>query len=102
MNKNTIPCLAFASITLASCGGTPPGVVKANDYGEKWPLTVQEAKIGCETPFIAYVEANGVRYALNGNAIRAGLQKPDDIKKDPSTMFVADFTEKAMQLCKKQ
>lgn len=89
-------------LALAACSAEPPPrsiAVNAADYGDAWPLVALQAQIGCDPPSNAYIEVNGKRYALNGNALRAGLPRPDEIRREPSKIFMADFTEKAMQLC---
>lgn len=94
--------LLFA-LALAACEDAPPAArtltVKSADYGETWPLVVLQAQLGCDPPSTAYIEANGKRYALNGNALRAGMPRPDEIRRDSTKMFMADFTERSMQLC---
>jgi Protein of unknown function (DUF2511) len=92
--------VVFVGFYIASPSTAISGViVKASDYGEAWPLKVAEAHIDCDVPDIAYVEANGTRYALNGGALRSGLPRPDAIRKDSVSILMADFTEKAMQIC---
>ncbi len=41
--------------------------VKASEYGEDWPLTVESAKLCCRFRAV-WVEVNGKRYRLNGTA----------------------------------
>lgn len=100
MNARWILQLALA---LTACTADPPTArtvtVKATDYGDAWPLVAQQAQLGCDPPSTAYIEVNGKRYALNGNALRAGLPRPDEIRREPTKIFMADFTEKSMQLC---
>jgi hypothetical protein len=93
----------IAAVALASgCAEEKkPGVVvvTAAEYGDKWPLNTADARLGCTPPSTAYIEANGKRYALNGKALRDGLPRPDEIRRDVNNVFMADFTERAMQLC---
>lgn len=102
MHNYLIGISAFV-MTMAICGcsaDVKSGVtVSASSYGDKWPLKAEEARLGCDAPDIAYIEVNGTRYALNGGALRSGLPRPDEIRKDANSIFMADFTEKAMQIC---
>ena len=97
----TMFVIAALSVLMTGCSGRDSSVLSAKDYGEKWPLVADSAKIGCDPKSVAWVEVEGKRYALNGNAIRAGLPGADGIKNpaNANTVFVADFTERAMQLC---
>lgn len=96
-------CL-FGCAVLCACGsgdGSAPKKVTESEYGSKWPLVAHEATIGCDPGNVAYAEVEGKKYALNGNAIRAGLSSVDSVKNESakSSLFAADFTERAMQIC---
>lgn len=100
MNAKKI--IAIAALLSACVEAAPPArtiTVKSADYGETWPLVAKEAILGCDQAAIGWIEVGGKRYALNGNALRSGLPRPDGIRKEPTLIFMADFTEKAMQLC---
>ena len=97
-----IGSVLLATILLSGCGKEekPSGIViTAAEYGDRWPLKTSEARLGCEPPSVAYVEVGGKRYALNGKAIRQGMPRPDDIRKDGESFAFADFTKRALQLC---
>lgn len=59
-----------------------PGEVTREEYGEDWPLTVDEAKVRCEGAMAVVVEADGETYALNGVARQAGYPNVDPIWRD--------------------
>jgi len=83
-------------------GGDPlRKTVSAAEYGDRWPLKVDSAVIGCKLPSVRYLEVDGVRYALNGKALTAGMPRADQIRRDPDDYSLADFTERAGELCGK-
>ena len=86
--------LIFAVLmTTAGCneGGTerarpvteePPerGVlVSAAEYGDRWPLTVSEARVELIGSSVAVLHAEGRTYALNGTAQSRGYPRIDPI-----------------------
>ena len=96
--------LLLGSGLLTACDNAPKQkgiLVSDTEYGSQWPLNVPSARLDCEPTSIAYIEVGDKRFALNGNALRAGYQTPDEIRKEPGKIFMADFTEKAMSLCLK-
>lgn len=109
MKYVSVTAASILAALLAGCGGPSENglTVKEADYGDKWPLTVAEAKIGCDNTKdgkrIGYLEANGKRYALNGDAIRSGLPTLEEIQRDKNGMPImhTDFIEKSMELCAK-
>lgn len=38
-------------------------------------------------------------YALNGGGLRAGYPRPDAIRKNPDQVMLADFVERAINIC---
>ncbi|MDE0158688.1 MAG: DUF2511 domain-containing protein [Candidatus Dadabacteria bacterium] len=60
----------FSSVS-ASAGSK---IIKATDYGDKWPLTVSKATLSCHGPGAVYIRANPVPlrpqqyYPVNGLA----------------------------------
>ena len=70
----TMFVIAALSVLMTGCSGRDSSVLSAKDYGEKWPLVADSAKIGCDPKSVAWVEVEGKRYALNGNAIREDFQ----------------------------
>ena len=92
--------LAGGVFALSACGASSdPNLVTESQYGDKWPLTVGEARLDCESPAKAILIADSKTYALNGEAIRAGYLRWDAIGKPGAGMFPADFVEKAMHIC---
>jgi len=73
--------------------------VTAAEYGERWPLKANAAQLGCQGYGERYVQVDGVRYALNGKALSAGMARPDPIQKDGEGFKMADFIERAGNLC---
>ena len=73
--------------------------VTSVEYGDQWPLIADEAILRCEIPDIAYIEVGGMAYALNGGGLRAGFPRGDVIRKDSDNVFMADFIERAMNIC---
>lgn len=86
---------------LSGCGGDDlaPLTVRASEYGDRWPLVAQEARLYCNRMGERYVAVDGATYALNGKALSAGMQRPDAILRAPAASL-ADFTERAGALCK--
>ncbi len=46
----------------------PAGFVRAEDYGDAWPLTVPSGIVDCEDDYAYTFEADGTIYAINGAA----------------------------------
>lgn len=100
MRKNL--CI-LAVLALAACGGEPIAIkVTAAEYGDKWPLNIPEAWLDCDEGNITYIDTGAVKYALNGKALSAGLQRPTPLAKDPNTLVFADFSPRAFEVCKKK
>lgn len=74
-------------------------VITATEYGDKWPLKVQQAAIGCDHPHILYLEVGEKIYALNGKALSAGLPRGDEIAKNGNAVEMSVFIQPAMALC---
>jgi hypothetical protein len=72
--SNIISILIGLTITLFSCTTTTKEqevlkvLVKQEDYGEKWPFTVNEGYVACEEGTYVIFIAHNVKYALNGTA----------------------------------
>lgn len=78
---------------------TKTAVVKAADYGNDWPLAAPEAIIGCEPPTKAFLDLAGRRCALNGKALRSGMDRCDDASKTGNAVAFGVFIETALALC---
>lgn len=94
--------IAAGIALLSGCSGDDlsPLTVRAIEYGERWPLMAQEARLYCNRLGERYVAVDGATYALNGKAQSAGMQRPDAILKDPEVFSLADFVERAGGLCR--
>lgn len=100
MNKRIY---VLAVLALAACEAAPVGVkVTAAEYGDRWPLKADAAWLDCDRPNIAFIEVDNVRYALNGKALSAGLPRNDPLRKDPNIYDLADFNERAFDVCKRK
>jgi hypothetical protein len=106
-----ITCIIVSFIFLSSCGHEGK-LLKKEDYGDKWPLTVDEGYIKCEEGRIVF-ESNGVDYAINGHAHRdkknkdidpiwAADPKFDPQPNDPSPIRIAltPLLDAGKELCK--
>lgn len=56
--------------------------VTKEEFGDKWPLTVDEGEIECKDKFIRLFHHGGKTYALNGIAKSRGFKPIDPIWKD--------------------
>lgn len=91
----------FVTGCLAACSDPAREGVRAADYGDRWPLTAAEAVLGCSRPDIRYLEVNGIRYGINGPALRAGFPEAGQVRKDGASGPLADFIDRAGALCDK-
>lgn len=57
-------------------------MVRADEYGNKWPLTVSEARVVLIDSYVAILHAEGGTYALNGMAQSRGYEPIDPIWRD--------------------
>ena len=57
-------------------------VVTADEYGDKWPLTVSEARVTLIDKYVAVLYAEGETYALNGTAQSRGYAPINPIWRD--------------------
>lgn len=98
MNKNL--CI-LAVLALAGCGGGDPYSMKVTrtEYGPRWPLNVEEARIGCDLGHVAYIAIGDKKYALNGKALSAGLPRPDEVIVPHEGPITADFMERVRPIC---
>lgn len=77
--------------------------VSASEYGETWPFTFDSGQLGCDR-MAAYVEHDGIKYALNGVARGvAGMHPTEEVWKDAATpglkVDIGPMIEKALSLC---
>ncbi len=89
------------ALLVTACGGSPTSVeVSAAELGDKWPLKAEKATLRC-TDGARMVEVDGMAYALNGKALRAGLPRTDSILKNPDIPNLGALTDRAGALCAK-
>lgn len=88
------------SVFLAPYGGDPYSMrVSREEYGERWPLNVDEARLGCNQGDIAYIVVEDRKYALNARALESGLPRPGPVLARQGDNDTADFMEKVARLC---
>lgn len=89
---------AILAALLAACGSGANSLdVTAADFGDAWPLTAPAARLYCTAAGERYMAVDGVTYALNGQALSTGMQRPDAVTKPGSVATV--LTERAGELC---
>lgn len=71
-------------LALIACGGASETgmAVSAADFGENWPLTVEEGILRCEPPGAVVFSTGGKDYAVNGMAATQGYDDIDPIWAD--------------------
>jgi hypothetical protein len=88
------------SMFLAPYGGDPYSMrVSREEYGERWPLNVDDARLGCDQGDIAYIVVEDRKYALNARALESGLPRPDPVLARKGDNDTADFMERVARLC---
>ena len=60
------PFLFF--VACLACDNNPPGYVSRAEFGEKWPLTVDEGELHCSRSKVTFTTTDGKVYAVNGTA----------------------------------
>ncbi len=87
---------------LASCGSSSDQVVKASEFGESWPFNTEQVTLRCIGQ-ARMVEVSGIAYALNGQALDGGLQRPDAVLNGKADNFaqIGKLTERSAALCDK-
>ena len=53
-------------VIIAIACGSDGVMVKEEDYGDRWPLTVPEVELFCKGPYAVYVKLGDNRYGVNG------------------------------------
>lgn len=63
---------AVCAVLLSACSSTPEYKtveVTADQFGDKWPLTVDKGTLHCEPPTrIVFTAPDGQKYGVNGSA----------------------------------
>jgi hypothetical protein len=71
-------------------------LLRANDYGDKWPFTVAEGEVSCRAGSAVVFEVNGKAYAVNGNAKSRGYLPIEPIwRHDPGMIKMQEEIAKA-------
>ncbi|ENX28724.1 YebY family protein [Acinetobacter baumannii] len=102
---------AVAAAFISACSSTPEYQtveVTADQFGDKWPLTVDKGTLHCEPPTrIVFTAPDGQKYGVNGSAANdyvTILEITKDHKIDIGTTFKMDpsiLIEEGMKLCQK-
>lgn len=59
--------LFFLALLFIACGGPAPGHVTRAEFGDRWPLTVDDGTLSCQFNAVIFTR-EGVTYAVNGVA----------------------------------
>lgn len=94
-----IPLMLYSEFSGEDPEPTAAIVVTQAEYGDSWPLIENQAILDCELPDVAFVVVDDKMYALNGGGLRAGYPRPDAIRKNPDQVMLADFVERAINIC---
>ena len=93
---------AVAQLGLGESGSK----VTASDYGDAWPLIVEEGSLECDTDQSRTIRTESGIYALNGRASDTGYQAIDPILRDDPRypgmdvkISIAPLIEAAGELC---
>jgi len=100
--------LFLAVLSVTGCGRA--GAIKRQDFGDKWPFTVDSGTIACPGPQEVVFEANGRKYALNDVAQQRKREKNyydiyEIARSDPNTggskVDINPIIERGLALCGK-
>lgn len=84
--------------------GTGPIRVSREDFGDDWPLTVDEGVLACVPAFAVVFTAGGETYAVNGQAATQGYADIDPIwADDPDGLApkknIGPLIDRGLELC---
>lgn len=99
--------IAAGSLATAGCGGSEAAgqQVTSEDYGNAWPLTVDEGTLRCEPAGqVVFTAPDGTEYAVNGMADTAGYADIDPIwagSRDPGIpkMSMGPLIDDGLAMC---
>lgn len=75
----TLLCVGAVLVFVTACAGGGAEVSRS-DYGQEWPLTVDQGKLRCESPSaVVFTAPDGSEYAINGAASTQGYAEIDPI-----------------------
>jgi len=76
-------------------------VITQDEYGEKWPFTIAQAKLDCTPPGIVTLSTHEKTYAVNDLASSQGnYDNLDEILKDGPEIDTNSILDKGLSLCK--
>lgn len=99
---------AVAAAFISACSSTPEYQtieVTADQFGDKWPLTVDKGTLHCEQPTrIIFTAPDGQKYGVNGSAQNdyvtiMEITKDTEIMGQKIKMNPSVLIEEGMQLC---
>ncbi|HDN26268.1 MAG TPA: DUF2511 domain-containing protein [Thioploca sp.] len=104
--------LAYYKRQLVGLRQQPPLLITQQEYGNKWPFTVQKGKLECFPPGIVTFSVGEQTYAINGLASSRGYPVIDELWRtapnqeglQPGSMFVikvdmGSIINKGLDLC---
>ena len=94
----------YVKSTTPRAAAPNPNRLKASDYGDVWPFTVESGVVECRKGMAVTFTANGTTYALNGTAQSSGYPRIDPIWKNnpqiPGTKIsVSYILQRGLDLC---
>lgn len=101
MRQLTLFVIVAAFLVACGAPSVPPVEVTAAEYGDEWPFVVDKVTLRC-IDGARILDVGGIGYALNGKALRSGLNAPPaDLFKNRDVKSLGAFTEKAGAICSK-
>jgi hypothetical protein len=85
--------LGLTLVFLTGCSGEPKKIpVRAEEFGDRWPLTISSGHIykrelSQDRVAVVFVAPDGVEYGLNGTAQSQGYRNIHDISKTRTGLF---------------
>jgi hypothetical protein len=95
--------LLVATVAVA-CYATKAAHVSRTEFGDAWPLTVDEGTLRCHRQTIIFQAPDGTEYAINGTALVAGYQEitpiwADDPSPPPPKRDLSPLHDLGLELC---
>lgn len=96
----------LAVLAMAGCVGSGSDnsiTVTRADFGDEWPLTVEEGELACEADAVTFT-TGGTTYGVNGLAIGRGHPEIDPIwADDPEGLVpkinIGPLLQRGLELC---
>lgn len=95
---------------VAACSASPSAnerEVKAEDYGDRWPLTVEHGTLRCEpVERVVFTDPDGKDWAVNGAASSHGYDEiepiwADNPEIDGTKKIISPLIEDGLSLCER-